>query len=244
MSRISRARPSPAMVVACVALSFAVAGSAIAGTEAVTSAITKKKVKKIAKRQANKRLKANVAGSHVNLADQATNATNAANATTLGGAAGDVYLDRGATATRTGGTDVPVQAAEILEPVSITVPGGVHFVRSTGTATFSDTDASFESYIFWVEQDQTCQLSGFGFDRRMFGETIPPNTASQTLLWSVSPGTHTYRMCARAGGAGVVALNQSLVVDTVARGATGTPATAHKSGERAADADGDPMTPQ
>jgi hypothetical protein len=80
MSFLSRKRPSPAMVVACVALSFALAGSAVAGTEAVTSAITKKKVKKIAKKQANKQLKANVSGSHVNLADKATNADNATNA--------------------------------------------------------------------------------------------------------------------------------------------------------------------
>jgi hypothetical protein len=82
MSFLTRKRPSAAMVVACVALSFALAGTAIAGTDAVTSTLDKqekKQVKKIAKKQANKRLKANVDGSHVNLADQATNATTAAN---------------------------------------------------------------------------------------------------------------------------------------------------------------------
>jgi hypothetical protein len=221
MSRFSRTRPSPAMVVACAALSFALAGSAVAGTEVVTSTLgkqEKKQVKKIAKKQANKRLKANVSGSHVNLADQATNATNATNATTLGGAAADVYLNRGAAATSTNDTDVPVVPGEILQPVTITVPDGVSFVRSTGTTTFLDSDATGENYIFWVEQDQTCQLSGFGFDRRMFGESVPANTASQTLLWSVSPGTHTYRLCARAGGAGVSSISEALVVDTVARG--------------------------
>lgn len=86
-------RPSPAIVVAVCALVFAVAGSAIAGTDGLNSKITKSKVKKIAKKQANKQLKANVSGSHVNRADRAdtadtatnaTNATNAQNATTAG----------------------------------------------------------------------------------------------------------------------------------------------------------------
>ena len=81
--------PSPAMVVACVALSFALAGSAVAGTDALNRAVTKSKVKSIAKKQAKKQLRKNVSGSHVNLADNATNATNAANATTAAnGAAG------------------------------------------------------------------------------------------------------------------------------------------------------------
>ena len=44
--------PSPAMVVACVALSFALAGSAVAGTDALNRAVTKSKVKQIAKKQA------------------------------------------------------------------------------------------------------------------------------------------------------------------------------------------------
>ena len=49
-------------------------GSAVAGTDGLSSKITKSKVKKIAKKQANKQLKANVSGSHVNTADNATNA--------------------------------------------------------------------------------------------------------------------------------------------------------------------------
>jgi hypothetical protein len=48
-------RPSPAMIVAVVALSFALVGTAIAGTDAATRAITKSKVKKIVKKQIKKR---------------------------------------------------------------------------------------------------------------------------------------------------------------------------------------------
>ena len=46
--------PSPAILVAVVALVAALAGTAVAGPDAGTSAITKKKVKKIATKQANK----------------------------------------------------------------------------------------------------------------------------------------------------------------------------------------------
>jgi hypothetical protein len=56
MRRIANSRPSPAIVVAIVALVAGLAGTAVAGPGAETSAVTKKKVKKIANRQINKRL--------------------------------------------------------------------------------------------------------------------------------------------------------------------------------------------
>jgi hypothetical protein len=84
MSLIKSHRPSPWMLVAVAALSFALVGTAVAGPSAV-SKLTKSKVKSIAKKQADKELKANVAGSHVNTADKATNADTAANANALGG---------------------------------------------------------------------------------------------------------------------------------------------------------------
>jgi hypothetical protein len=84
MSRFAR-RPSPAMVVAVVALSFALAGSAIAGTDAATRAVTKSKVKKIAKKQANKVLNQKAAGLSVANAQNAENAENAGDAENLGG---------------------------------------------------------------------------------------------------------------------------------------------------------------
>jgi hypothetical protein len=55
MSTTRRARPSPAIVVAVLALVAAVAGTAVAANPSATSsAINKKKVKKIAKKQVNK----------------------------------------------------------------------------------------------------------------------------------------------------------------------------------------------
>jgi hypothetical protein len=55
MKRI-RSRPSPAIVVAVLALVAAVGGTAVAGPPASTSAVTKKKVKKIANKQIAKQL--------------------------------------------------------------------------------------------------------------------------------------------------------------------------------------------
>jgi hypothetical protein len=76
------------MIVAALALVFAMVGTAVAGTDGISSKLTKSKVKSIAKKQADKELKANVAGSHVNTADNATNATNATNANSASNANG------------------------------------------------------------------------------------------------------------------------------------------------------------
>lgn len=73
------ARPSPAMVVAAVALSLALAGSAVAGTEAIShSKLTKSKVKSIAKKQAKKVVKQKAPGLSVANAQNATTSANGA----------------------------------------------------------------------------------------------------------------------------------------------------------------------
>ncbi len=81
MSRIQRRRPSPAILIAVLALIAAVAGTAVAGPDASTS-LSKKATKKTAKKVANKQIKKKAPGLHVN---SATNATNATNADTLDG---------------------------------------------------------------------------------------------------------------------------------------------------------------
>jgi hypothetical protein len=79
------ATPSPAMVVGVVALSLAVAGSAVAGTDGLNREITKSKVKKISKKQAKKQIEALAPGLSVANAENAANAANAATATQLAG---------------------------------------------------------------------------------------------------------------------------------------------------------------
>ena len=54
MRRLTTSRPSPALIVAVLALVLAVAGTAIAGPQAMISGLTKSTVKKIAKRQATR----------------------------------------------------------------------------------------------------------------------------------------------------------------------------------------------
>jgi hypothetical protein len=71
-------RPSPAIIVAVLALVAALAGTAIAGPNASTSAVSKKKVKKIATKQIKKLAPGLSVAS-------ATNADSAANSNALGG---------------------------------------------------------------------------------------------------------------------------------------------------------------
>lgn len=54
MSRLKRSRPSPALVVAVVALVAALAGTAVAADPVATTSISKKKTKRIATNKANK----------------------------------------------------------------------------------------------------------------------------------------------------------------------------------------------
>jgi hypothetical protein len=82
--QLFRRRPSAAFVVAVFALSFAIVGSAIAGTDASKKALSKSQVKKIAKKQANKQIKKKAPGlsvAHATSADTATSATDATHAT-------------------------------------------------------------------------------------------------------------------------------------------------------------------
>jgi hypothetical protein len=66
---------TPAMVVACAAMAFALVGTAVAANDGtIYPKLSKSKVKKIAKKQADAELRANVSGSRVNLADEATTA--------------------------------------------------------------------------------------------------------------------------------------------------------------------------
>jgi hypothetical protein len=84
MSSLMSKRPSATCVVAVLALSFAIVGSAIAGTDASKKALSKSQVKKIAKKiakkQAKKAIKKQAPGlsvAHATSADSATTAVNA-----------------------------------------------------------------------------------------------------------------------------------------------------------------------
>jgi hypothetical protein len=78
LSQVSR--PSPALVLAALALVFAMVGTAVAGPDAISNKITKPKVKKISKKQANKVLDQRESSLDVNSARRADRADNADNA--------------------------------------------------------------------------------------------------------------------------------------------------------------------
>lgn len=72
--RSKRSRPSPAIIVAALALVLALAGTAIAAPDFSAKAVSKSKVKKIAKKQANKQIKIKAPGLSVNHANTADSA--------------------------------------------------------------------------------------------------------------------------------------------------------------------------
>jgi hypothetical protein len=86
--RIRDGRPSPAIIVAALALVAALAGTALAGPQAGTSAINKKKVKKIATKQATKKINELAPGLSV---AEAAKADVADNADALGGKPPSAY---------------------------------------------------------------------------------------------------------------------------------------------------------
>ncbi len=108
-------RPSPALVLAALALVFAMVGTAIAGPDAISGKITKSKVKKISTKQANKAIDAAEPDLNVNSAKTADSATNATNATTVNdvGAAQITYKQDSVSGNQTifTGAGLTIQAA-------------------------------------------------------------------------------------------------------------------------------------
>jgi hypothetical protein len=174
MQRIRTSRPSPALIVAVLALVAVFAGSAIAGTGASTSALTKPKVKKIARKQINKL----APGLSVANAQSATTAANGAtgygsfnpNGTVQGGAltmdnltqstvAPSVYCEDQAFKTviasgglTTGGTPAEVSAVSnetLLDPLEmIGCPANTEWVYFTYDQSGGNAQASFQAVGF------------------------------------------------------------------------------------------------
>jgi hypothetical protein len=144
MSLFAR-KPSPAMIVAVVALSFALAGSAVAGTDGVNLKLDKKEkkqVKKISKKQANKEIRKKAGGLSVANAQNAVNAQTANSANTAGSALPYAY------ANVTAGGDVVdslsrnISSAEVDSPQSGVYCFQLPFQPVTGEVTpEADTDS-------------------------------------------------------------------------------------------------------
>jgi hypothetical protein len=121
-------RPSPGLVLACVALFVALGGGAYAATSSDT-----KSEKKIAKKAAKAYFNANIGGasvSHANTANSATNATNATDATNAASAtkAGTVYQQIQDTS-----TNLPTTGSGQSTVLTENVPAGTYLIIGTGT---------------------------------------------------------------------------------------------------------------
>lgn len=190
----------PAILVAVSALTLGTLGSAAAGP--VVGKVTVGKVKKIAAR-----VVATKAGS--------LSVARARTSDRLAGQDPTVYLDRVAYGTRLPAIDVPGSNVEIVPPVSITVPAGVGFVRVTGNATFAGGD---QDLFMFFSADGACSSStSVGSDLRQYGHTAEQTAVTVDGVLPVTPGVHTYRLCASGGGS-MDATRRVLVVETVAVG--------------------------
>ena len=118
MSEIKRGRPSPAILVAIVALVAALAGTAVA-EEATTSAkpVTKKKVKKIARKQANKQIDKRLPWQTDDIADGAVSSAKLAD-----GAVNGAKVQNGALGTGEFSSSIP--AAHVTRTAAQSIPSG------------------------------------------------------------------------------------------------------------------------
>jgi len=178
------ARPSPAIVVAVVALVAALAGTAIAGPSATTS-ISKKSVKKTAKKEAAKYFDANIGGASVASAASATNADSAANASQLGGQSPSAFRT-GAASTTAGDATFPGTGGENVLTTTITLPStktvtAFATVRTTNDGGGTSSLECFSRIAGVGGISSTIDLDGDGDH-----DTLPV-TQSRTL----GAGTHT-----------------------------------------------------
>ncbi len=112
-------------------------------------------------------------------------------------------------------------------PLEITVPNGVNYVSIDGTASFI-AGTGTTAMVLWAAADSpNCAgISGVVYENRTYGEIT--NTAgsarevqSYHLIPSVTPGVHSYRLCAYGGGSASTLFTRGLSVTTVPAGPTG-----------------------
>jgi hypothetical protein len=196
-----RAVPLPVAVLAVVlALLLGSVGTATAG------GLTTKAVKKIAKKVVAKQA-------------PSLSVAHAGDSTTLAGADAARYLDRAGQSTDVGGLALVANVeVEAVAPVAITVPAGVGLLHVSGTATFFTGSTAVG---LWVNLDTPCtDTSTPGYRLQQDGDTTRQTSLAADMLFPVTPGVHTARLCALAAGPTNVT-HRVLVAETVAAGSAG-----------------------
>lgn len=121
-------RPSPALIVAAIAMTFALIGTSVAADP--VAKVSVKKAKKIAKREI-KKAAPNLSVSKAKTADSATSAANAINADNVGG----FRIAKFSVATTSAGADQPLAEAGGLRLAYGCNAGGTNVDLTAGTAT-------------------------------------------------------------------------------------------------------------
>lgn len=222
----TRSRPSPAMIVAALALTFALAGTAVAAPDAALVDLSKKQVKKIAKKVANKQITKRAPGlsvAHAKTADNATNATSAANAAAVGGLAAN-QLNRATTQTATTNID-NFDAAAFTDVVSrsVTAPTAGIFVISGTMNVNRDLDNATPTLL-----NVRGAVNGTAATVEANVRATEAGTDDQSVSISgavaVAAGNHTVSMQAReVGGAALAFISErAITVQFVPFGDAGT----------------------
>jgi hypothetical protein len=231
MSKITRTGPSPAMVVAAVALSFAVAGTAVAGTDALKRAVTKSKVKQVAKKQANKVLNSRESQLNVNSAKSADNADKLdnlnstdflrSNAVAADGNADSADIDNFTTTTYT---------TVLSEP--FTAPSAGFALITTAVGAADDASLAGAGALYTRVAIDTTATTADDFNSPAF--YLAPSdggTGTNTVVVPVTAGDHTANVQARAGGTGAYIFSRQITVLFVPSGDAGpVPYNAPKDG--------------
>jgi hypothetical protein len=146
-------KPSPAILVAVLALVAAFTGTAVAGPDASTSAITKKKVASIATKQINK-LAPGLSVAHADTASNATNAQNAAHADTATTAAHADTADNSTSAQNANSLD-GLNSTDFLRSND---PSSIPTVQVTRTSALSTDDGEVTDLTWDAESYDTASM--------------------------------------------------------------------------------------
>jgi hypothetical protein len=197
------------MVVAVVALSFALVGSAVAGTESLKRAVTKSKVKSIAKKQANKVLNKR-AGEFL-----------AANAVRAEGNASSVDIDNFTTATY----------ADALSE-TFNAPSAGFALISSAVGAADDTSIAGNGALYTrIAVDGTPTTADDFKSPAQYIAADSGGTGTNTVVVPVTAGNHTATVQIRSGGTGAYIFSRQITVLFVPNGdATPVPYSGGKDG--------------
>jgi hypothetical protein len=252
MKQLSRLRPTPAMVVACIALTVALGGTSVAAINALPrNSVGAKQLKKNA--VTNPKIKANavtgakvannsITGADVNEASlgavpsatsatNATNAASAANADKLDNLDSTAFLGLGdaradGTASSTDIDNFVTTTYTNISSVSLTAPkAGFVFIVGTLSSEDDNSFAGAGSLFYRLAVDGTGLSNDLFYHQIASDETtgITGASGAASAVVAVAAGAHTVSLQARESGTGDFILGRDISVIFVPTGSGSTP---------------------